>query len=242
MSESQEAHTEAVRRAKETELPTRKWILRRPVAHFLFALVLLLVTAHFVEQLKNGVLIDAALLTLVLLSAVLAVGGLKRMLIIALVLIMPAVVGTWVDHFRPDLVPKEVTFVASIVFVAFVIGRLLGFIAHTPGVNSEVLCAGMATYLMLGLLWTFAYALVARLIPHSFAFPVGSDTDTELAGFKALYFSFCTLTTVGYGDIVPLSNAARMLAMTEATTGMFFATILIARLVALYSNADATRA
>jgi hypothetical protein len=57
-----------------------------------------------------------------------------------------------------------------------------------------------------------------------------------MEGFEALYFSFVTLTTVGYGDIIPVSNAARMLAVTEAATGLFFVAVLIARLVSHYSR------
>src|SRR5262245_35014643 len=136
MPEAQPSDPEGLPRAAATRQPTREGIYRLSVAHFLFALVLLLVTEPFVEQLAYGISIEAALLALVLLSAVLAVGGRRRMLVLAVVLVTPAVVGTWVDHFRPDLVPIEVTLVASIVFVAFVVERLLSFILRSPRVNS----------------------------------------------------------------------------------------------------------
>jgi len=55
-------------------------------------------------------------------------------------------------------------------------------------------------------------------------------------GFNALYYSFVTLTTMGYGDIVPVSRAARMLAVSEATTGVLYMSVLIARLVGMYST------
>ena len=60
-----------------------------------------------------------------------------------------------------------------------------------------------------------------------------------LQGFDALYFSFITLSTVGYGDITPLSHGARTLAMTEAMTGTIYIAVLISRLVALYSSQTA---
>jgi hypothetical protein len=56
-----------------------------------------------------------------------------------------------------------------------------------------------------------------------------------MQGFQALYFSFITLNTIGHGDIVPVSKLARMLAIVEAVAGMFYVTLLIARLVSLYS-------
>ena len=109
--------------------------------------------------------------------------------------------------------------------------QFLRFILRAPRVDFGVLCAGIATYLMLGLLWSFAYILVDGLVPNSFVFTVGPTSSHSMNHFNALYFSFTTLSTVGYGDIVPLSGAARMLAMVEAVFGMFYVTLLIARLV-----------
>ena len=57
-----------------------------------------------------------------------------------------------------------------------------------------------------------------------------------MTGFTGLYFSFITLSTVGYGDIIPASGLARMLAMVEAVFGMFYVALLVARLVSLYSS------
>jgi uncharacterized membrane protein len=57
-----------------------------------------------------------------------------------------------------------------------------------------------------------------------------------MTGFDSLYFSFVTLSTIGYGDITPASRVARMLSITEATTGMFYMTVLIARLVGVYTS------
>jgi hypothetical protein len=224
-----------------TNLPAPAGVHRFSVAHFLIALVVLLVTAPFVEQLTNGDLIEAVLITLVLLSAVLAVGGRRGTLIIAAVMVTPAVVGTWLDHFWPGLFSREVTLVASIVFVAFVIVRVLGFILRASWVNAEVLCAAVATYLMLAIFWAFAYTLVARVVPDSFVFTVRAAPNRSMARFEALYFSLGTLTTVDYGDIIPVSNAARMLAVMEATTGVLYVAVLIARLVALYSSNQPAR-
>ncbi|MDG4596014.1 MAG: potassium channel family protein [Candidatus Contendobacter sp.] len=211
-------------------------VVRFSVAYFLVALVLLYVTAPFVQSVRNGILIEAVLMTLVLLSAVLAVSGRRRTLWWAMVFAVPALVEKWVNYWWPDLLPPQVSLGMGLVFIGFILLCLLGFILRAPRVNSEILCAGVATYLLLGLLWAFAYLLVERLAPDSFAFTVGPPTSRSLAGFNSLYFSITTLATSGYGDIVPVSNLARMLAMTESMVGLFYVTLLIARLVSLYSS------
>jgi len=221
---------------------TQEGVRRFSVAHFLIALVLWLVCFPFVARLEYGILIDGSLMTLVLLSAVLAVGGRRSTLLAAAVLVMPALATTWIDRFRPGLIPKEITLLAAVVFLIFLIAHLLRFILRAPRVNAEVLCAAVATYLVIAMFWAFAYVLVAGLVPQSFDFTAKGDPRRSMAGFEALYFSFCTLTTVGYGDIIPVSNVARMLAMMEATTGVLYVAVLIARLVGHYSGNQAAEA
>ena len=213
--------------------PRREGLRRLSLAHFLMALTLLIVVIPFVDQLPYGKLFEAALLTVVLLSAVAAVGGRRRTLITAALLAAPAVIAIWVHHLSPAWALTEIKLATAIVFCAFVAWHLLSFILRAPQVNAEVLCGAIATYLLLGLLWGFAYALVAALTPTSFVFTVGEHRT--MAGFEALYFSFGSLTNY-YGDIIPVSNAARMLAMVESTVGMFYVALLIARLVSVYAS------
>ena len=213
-------------------------IYRHSAAHFLAALVLIFVTAPFIEDLRGGELIEAVLMTVVLLSAVLAVGGRRRTLVWASVLVIPALVGKWINHWRPDLMPPEVFLGAGLLFVLFVVLHLLRFILRAPRVDSEILCLGVSNYLMLGWLWAFAYMLVDRLVPGSFAFTVGPSSVRSLEGFRGFYFSYSTITSVAYGDIIPLTSAVRMLAMAEAMAGMLYVALLIARLVSLYYSKD----
>ena len=215
-------------------LQPRRRFHRFSTVELLIALVLLFVFFPFVEEVKGGDVIIAILLSLVLLSAVLAVADRKGVFFIALVLAIPAIVGRWINHFRPDLVPPPVFLVAGLALIAFVVANLLRFVLRAPSVNTEVLCASISAYLMLGLLWTVAYWLVAQVTPDAFLFNTGPKET--MSGFNAFYFSFITLSTVGYGDIAPVSRIARWLAATEAMTGLLYVTVLIARLVSLYST------
>jgi hypothetical protein len=220
----------------QSAAPRRIGLHRFSAAEFLIAVVLLFVVSPFVELIPGGNLFETVLITLVLVMGVLAVGRRRRTLVVAVILALPAFIGKWVNHFRPDLIPTEVFLVTGLLFVIFVVVHLLGFILRAPRVNSEVLCAGISTYLLLGLSWSFAYLLVAQLTPDAFFLNNGTTTGHSLHGADAFYFSLITLSTVGYGDIIPVSNVARMLAAMEAITGSLFVAVLIARLVALYSS------
>jgi hypothetical protein len=211
-----------------------KGVFRFSVVYFLCALILNLLVSPFVDQFPGGFLVATVLMTLVFLSALLAIGGRLRT-IVGVVLVAPALLGEWLSYWQPDMLLSVMIRGSGLLFIGYVVLEFLRFIVRAPRVDFEVLCAGIATYLMLGLFWSFAYILVDRLVPDSFVFTVGPDSSHSMNNFNALYFSFTTLSTVGYGDIIPVSGVARMLAMVEAVFGMFYVTLLIARLVSLYS-------
>ena len=211
-------------------------VFRFSVTGFLMALVILMFAAPFIGHFQYGQMIESSLMTLVLVSAVMAVGHQRRMFFLAMVLVAPAVTGRWLHHFLPNLTTAVFFLTSVMVFIAFVIWQLFRFILRAPRVDAEVLCAGISTYLLLGLLWGFAYMLVANTIPKAFIFDGQIEAATDMTTFTGVYFSFITLTTVGFGDIVPNCQVARMLAAMEAMTGTLFVAILISRLVSLYSR------
>jgi len=217
-------------------VPRLTGMRRLSTVQLLIALALLFFVFPFVEEVKGGDIVVSVLLSLVLISAVLAVASRRRTLVVAVLLMVPAIAGRWINHFRPDLVPPAVFLVSGLVLVAFVVVNLLGFVLRAPSVNTEVLCASISAYLMLGLIWTMAYWLVDQLTPGgAFSFNTNAGTQS-MNGFNAFYFSFITLSTVGFGDITPLSRIARWLAALEAMTGLLYVAVLIARLVSLYST------
>jgi hypothetical protein len=197
-----------------------------------------LVCAPFVEEFKGGDLVVTGLFSLVLLAGVLAVADQKRILVVAIVLVIPAIAGRWINHFWPDFVSAAVFLTAGLILIAFVVANLLRFVLRGPSVNLEVLCASIAAYLMLGLMWAMAYWLVDQMTPGgAFSFNTNAG-PRSMKGFTGFYFSFITLSTLGYGDITPVSRTARWLAAMEAMTGLLYVTVLIARLVSLYSRPE----
>jgi len=113
--------------------------------------------------------------------------------------------------------------ISLVLFVAVILGRTF----RDGPVTTGRLHGGVAAYLLLGILWAYAYALVALLHPAAFSGSANAG-DGQRAWF---YFSFVTLTTMGYGDVLPLHPVARSLAILESVTGSLYLAILIARLV-----------
>jgi hypothetical protein len=206
------------------------------VASFLVSLILLFIAAPFVQMFDQGRGVESALMTAVLVSGVLAVGHRRGVFWLAILIMLPTVVGKWLNHFWPESVTPVFFLICILIFILFIIFQLMRFILVAPRVDGEIVCAGISVYLLLGLLWGFAYMLVAWLVPGAFFFDGRIEGAKEMTSFTSVYFSFITLSTVGYGDITPVASVARMLAAAEAMTGTLFVAILISRLVSLYSK------
>ena len=101
-------------------------------------------------------------------------------------------------------------------------------------ITADRIRGGILAYILLGLMWCVAYQLVETLVPTAFRFPDAHvPAGPGRLSHDLAYYSFVTLTTVGYGDITPVHPVARTLAMVEALAGQLYPAILIARLVSL---------
>ncbi len=98
-------------------------------------------------------------------------------------------------------------------------------------VDGEVLAAAISAYVLMGIGWAVVFTMLETLSPGSLHL---TDHAGEDPWNTILYFSFATLTTLGYGDVAPLSLTARAWATIEAMGGTLYLAILIARLVSLY--------
>lgn len=130
--------------------------------------------------------------------------------------------------------------VAPIFLTVVAVVVLRSVLAPGP-VDAERIYGAISVYLMLGLIFSSLYAVVELLLPGSFEVPAGTmllagkDDGDVVPGSEAgfLYYSFVTLTTLGYGDIVPRSPSAQTLSWMEAAAGQLFLAVTIARLVGL---------
>lgn len=118
----------------------------------------------------------------------------------------------------------------ALVYVS-VLFLLLRYVFGPEVMDGDRLWGAASAYLMIGILWCFVYALV-ELEQHQTFLVRGERGNLQLA--ELLYFSFSTLTTIGFGDIVPASRGAQMAAMYEGIVGTLFLAILIAKLVGVY--------
>ena len=112
-----------------------------------------------------------------------------------------------------------------------VIVLLIRYVFGPEVMDGDRLWGAAAAYLMIGILWCFIYALVELEKPQTFLVR-GAAINLELTDL--LYFSFSTLTTIGFGDIVPITRAAQVAAILEGIIGTLFLAILIAKLVGVY--------
>jgi hypothetical protein len=145
-----------------------------------------------------------------------------------------AILLAWVRHLFPH---ETLMFIANCLAVFFLV--LLTFLILSQAVRdgettSRRIMGAVAAYLLLGIIWYLAYHLIALCDPEAFSIQSPSTPgDTESIQSQLFYFSFITLTTLGYGDIVAVHPMARMLVILEGVTGQLFPAILIARLVSL---------
>jgi hypothetical protein len=127
---------------------------------------------------------------------------------------------------------------AMILAFALLLVLLLAAVYRAGPITRYRLYGAVAAYGLLGLLWAYLYLLVELVAPGALHFPDPTGVGLDLPRIQAdvVYFSFATLTTLGYGDIVPVHAFARSMAVLEALTGQLFIATLIAQLVSQRSR------
>jgi len=206
-------------------------VLPHGCAYLFFALLLLLVSVPLLSGSGAGRIVANVINLVILFAAVAAVGRNRRLYIVAALLGLPVagfqVAGiVWAE---PRYLMLSWAFGAAFYF--WTLALLLRYVLLPEVMNANKLYGAGAIYLMLGVTWAYFYGIIQYFYPGSFA-PAGAPLNQ----LDLLYFSFTVLTTVGFGDIVPVHPVARGLTTLEQVIGVLYVAILIARLSSMYST------
>ena len=174
--------------------------------------------------------IPDALLTIIFVAAIHAISQKRRHIFIALGLVLPMFAATWSYYWLNSLEVVIIGQIFGVLFVGFAIRCLIRFIFNEKEVTKEVIYAAVVVYLLMAITWAFAYMILEFFYRGSFSYPAGQTPDY----FHFLYFSCVTITTLGYGDVLPLSQEAGSLAILEAVTGQIYLVVVVAWLVGMH--------
>jgi hypothetical protein len=181
-------------------------------------------------------------------ACVYAPGATARRRHIALGLFAAITLLEFLSLWQVHLIADSVQGALSIALLFLAVFTLFRDLLRAERVGSEQICASIVLYLLIGIFYWVLYGLLARyeLSPPAFhgvdPRPDAIVSIGERRSFDLLYFSFVSLTTVGYGDIVPVHPFARTLATLEAVTGQLYLALLVARLVSLQFTTPPSRA
>jgi len=142
-----------------------------------------------------------------------------------------------IDYFHPARAVTFLHFLSLVAFLGFVAVGLFIYLGRPGAITPGRLYGSVSLYFILALFWYAMYSLIDTGYPGAFRETAASMPSKVLHG-TLLYFSLATLTTLGFGDIVPVHPVARTFAALESATGILYIAITVARLVSGYQRAD----
>ena len=170
-------------------------------------------------------------------SSLLAVGvwslrGAGRLYSAGMLVAITGIVLSILSIVRESDMLHVIALLAMFVFLLLAIFNAFRQIAVGNDINPNRIVGAVCVYLLLGVIWSIAYSVLEYMQPGSFKGL--TELVSPASDLDWIYFSFVTITTLGYGDITPLTQAARSLAVAEAIVGQFYIAVLVAGLVSAY--------
>jgi len=159
----------------------------------------------------------------------------KRYVHSSVALMFTAVGFTLASALFPNRALVATKWVVLTAFFALTIGGLFSYLRCSRAITDAHLYTAASIYLLIGILWFAVYSAIDAVKPDSIVLVKTARTTRES---ELLYFSLVTLSTIGYGDIVPMNNEVRMLAALEGITGVLYVAITVALLIGKYMRQD----
>ena len=203
--------------------------IRYRMFNFMMSIIILLILSAILEGHKYGYLVINIASTIVFILGIYAAGRNKRNVIILIILGLPWFLSEWIFTKSPE------TIFASVLFFLFITGTITDHILHFEKVSTDTLYEAVCVFLLLGLLWTSIYGFLEYVSPGIIFVNNNTEAVNFLTTNEIIYYSYATLTTLGYGDITALTSEGRIISVLEAIVGQLFIAFLVARLVAIYT-------
>ena len=208
---------------------------------FLFLLIsilcLLVIAPIFKDFIGIRILMNA-FITAILISGTYAASKKIYITITAASLALPMLVSIWISHFADIPLLVFVGDCFGIAFIAFLVVVILSFIFREHEVTINVIYASIVVYLLIAIMWAFIYSVLESIHPGSFA---AGEGQIEAGRRLYIYYSFVTITTLGYGDVTPTTDLANSFSFLEAVTGQIYLVVLVARLVGIHISQSMNR-
>ena len=192
----------------------------------LFALIITMTVPPFLRESSFGDLSIMIVLSILLLACLNFLSGLKKIFVVALVIFFLTSIFGWLPYFFDKDYTKIIRCLFSFTFFSLVVYHLLKDIRYAEIVTSKVIYGSIAAYLLIGIIGGNIFYFLDLVYPGSFNIRM----NTSMANF----FSFTTLTTVGYGNVYPVKAQAQAISTFLAISGQLYLTVLVAILVGKY--------
>jgi hypothetical protein len=202
----------------------RSWYKSRFI-YLIVAIISLIVVVPFLDGYVRIRILADLFFTVIFLAAIFSISQKKRLMALGVI------VSLWVTYFVANDTVFIVGRIFGILFFGFAIVQILQFIFRAKDVTKDVIFAAIVVYLLIAMMWSFIYGLLEVLQPGSFSIP---DAHIHQSRRLFMYFSFVTITTLGYGDITPLAERATSFAILEAFIGQIYLVVVVAWLVGMY--------
>ena len=202
-------------------------------------LLILGVSSFFTDQGFGRWLVNIVF-SLLLLASLYAVSDNRRVLVIGSGVCAAGLGLRWFAFFYPNPVLHQIGSALQLLFMLAAATAMLVYVLKRERVTFDTISAALSVYLLFGIAWSVAYSALEEFEPGSFLLQgepvsnVESAKDRDGQSMRWIYYSYVTLTTLGYGDIVPANERAQGLVVLEAVVGQLYLTVLVARLVGLH--------